>query len=246
MVRIYDATSMVALPVLTGARGLALTDALLAQARSERERLEDEGGEWPEFLERARLRLEAAAMGLEDALSPQPEGDSGKRQEADVALDHAWRNLENWAAGVLLQPDDVAPELPKLRALYDHLFANGLSFLALSFPEEYAESKVRLGFIHDEGYEAVVEALGGAWFLKALDEAHGRYGEVLELSSATSVPAEARVRDRLYEVRSQLRWWVVKVVAWRDPDEAGSDALSEALLRPLVEWENPRSSSSGT
>ncbi len=243
MGRTYSPQTMVQLPVLNAPRAVALGESLLSQARSERERVEAGGIVWPDLLVPAQARLEAAVAELSEALAPMPDAEALGR-ERDIDLDRAWSAFRNWTEGVLQQPDEVAPEIPKLRDLANRIFSEGLEFLTLTLEEEFVESRARLSVIEDEGYVPVVEALGGSWFLDTLREAQDALGEAIHVTDGTPKEVTSRVREPLDKLDHELRGWVVKVVAINEPEVAGWEALSENLLLPLVQWENPDSGSS--
>jgi hypothetical protein len=210
-----------------------LGEALLTAAEAEKEAL-------PLLIERPRARLETATQLLADELQPVEQADTGAATAADRVIDDAWRSFSVWLGALAGMPEGTFDELYKIRALHTALFSEGLSFIALSYPEEWTQSETRLKTIAEEGYESMVETLGGAPFLTNLRNAHARYGEVLGITAPIKPEERPEVRAHMLKLTDAIRAYVVKVMAYVDPEEPGSDALAEALLLPLTQWKGVR------
>jgi hypothetical protein len=232
MAREISIGKMVSLPRLNGSSALALAEQLLTMAESRK------GEGLPTFIERPRARLETAKSALKEQLKPQEEADSSAKTAADRAVDDAWRSLSGWTGAMAGMPDGSFEGQDRIRALHAMLFGEGLSFIALSFREEWTQSETRLKAIADSGYEGLIEGLGGAPFLKNLKDAHNRYGEALGIKAPVAAEEAPEVRENLDRLTSRMKEYVVKVAAWADPEEPGSPALTDALLTPLVQWKD--------
>ena len=227
--------SMVTLPRLNGAEAAALAERLVTQADAEK------GEGLPVFLARPLERVVSAAGALKGVLQPKEAVESGVRTAADRAVDDAWRGLSVWLGAMAGMPDGASEDLPALRKLNEMLFGDGLSFIILSYQEEWVQSETRLQAVDAGDYGSVIERAGGAPFLAAVRETHANYGEVLGITAPVQAEESPEVRSRMLDLTASLRTYVAKVAAYADPEEPGSEALSQALLRPLVQWRSPRS-----
>ena len=228
MAREVSIGSMVTLPRLNGASAVALGEQLLTATAA--------AGELPVFIERPRTRLATAVTALKDELMPKEEADSGAAVAADRKMDRAWRSFSEWLGAMVGMPDGAFADIDKVRALHTMIFGEGLSFIILSFREEWTQSESRLNAITEGGYEAIIQSLGGGPFLSNLKSAHTRYGEALGIKAPVSVTEAPAVRENLDKVSAAMKEYVVKVAAYPDPEEPGSNTLSETLLIPLVQW----------
>ncbi len=224
--------TMVSLPRLNGSSAFALAEQLLTTADAEK------GSGLPIFIERPRVRLKTATMALKNELQPQEEADSGVRVAADREVDNSWRSFSEWLGAMAGMPDGSVADLDKVRTLNGILFGEGLSFIVLSFREEWTQSETRLKAISDGGYEPVIDSLGGAPFLKNVKSTHGHYGEAIGIKAPLKADESPEVREHLTKLTAAMKAYVVKTVAFADPEEPGSDALSEALLVPLTQWKD--------
>jgi hypothetical protein len=192
----------------------------------------------PTFIERPRARLESAVNDLVSAVAPKETGDSKAAKNADRQVDAAWRAFFHWLESLIHLPDDQAEGLDKARTLYNLCFSKGLSFIIVSYREEWAESEARLKAVADGGYEPIVATLGGAPLLSNLKNAHIRYGEALGVKATLVERATPEVRKKMDALASAMKIYIAKAVTWADPEEPGSEALSKALLAPFVAWKD--------
>lgn len=232
MTREISTNSMVNLPRMNGAAALALAEQLLTMAEAEK------GDGLPVFIDRPRGRLITAMQGLKEQLKPQEEADTGVKTEADRRIDDAWRSFSNWLGAMAGMPDGSFEGQDKIRALNTMLFDEGLTFIVLSYREEWTQSETRLKAIDEGGFAGLIETLGGTPFLRNLKTAHARYGEALGIKAPIAVKDGPEIREHLDNVTAAMKDYVVKVAAWADPDEPGSDALTASLLAPLVNWKD--------
>ena len=110
------------------------------------------------------------------------------------------------------------------------------SFINLTFREEWTQSETRLNALDEGEFEPVVAKNGGAPLLANLRSAHARYGEVLGITSPVASEEGPEVREHFLKVIAAIKDYVVKAVAHADPEVPGSEALSESLIRPVVNW----------
>jgi hypothetical protein len=153
-------------------------------------------------------------------------------------VDGAWRSFFNWTDSLTGMAKGSFPEQDKMLSLKATVFKDGLSFIILAFREEWTQSETRLQAIADGGFEPLIEQLGGGPFLKNLKAAHAHYGEVLGIKAPIKVEENPIIRPRFLKLLSAIKSYVLKAVAYADPEEAGSEMLSSALLLPLSKWKD--------
>lgn len=157
-----------------------------------------------------------------------------KARAADRALDDAWAAMQTRLLGWTRLPDRAHPRVGDARDLYATLFPKGLQFLTLDFKDEWTESQKRLDVIAEHHLDQVVEALGGAAFLRTVARAHKVYGDALHITGGEPDP-DADVRRALAETHMALREYVAQVAATVRRSEQGSVDVAAALLAPLSE-----------
>lgn len=234
MARDISIKSMIKLPRLNGASAVTLGEQLLTEAAS--------AGDLPVFLERPRGRLAIAVTSLKgEILFKEEEG--GEATEADEDIDDAWRSFSEWLGSIAGMPAGSVEKLDAVRKLHALIFSQGLSFIILSYREEWAQSESRLKEISDGGYEETLRTLGGGPFLDRLKSAHAHYGDVLNIKTPQEETNAPAVRENMAKLAAEMKEYVAKVATYPDREEPGSAELSEKLLRPLVQWKSPKSTS---
>lgn len=122
--------------------------------------------------------------------------------------------------------------------LLDTLYPHRLDFTQLPSRAEWAQAEGRRQRMLQDGLDAQIEELGGASFVDWLKRAHAAYGVTLGITQAQpDAPSSPGLRDQRDDLLDALRSYVFKVMAYADEDDAAVRALSERLLRPIVEWE---------
>jgi hypothetical protein len=232
--REINSNKMVTLPLLNALTAVVLAEQLITIALQQA---------LPLLVERALLRLKAAVEALKAQMQPREEADSKEKRLADRALDNAWRSLHQWLGALILMPSSSLPARDQLQALYDLLFYDGMLFINVSYREQWTETETRLKAIADGGYETVIAENGGAPLLAHLEDAQVKYGKVLGIRAPLDVKKSPAIRENYRVLLDAIRSYVVKAVAWADPEEPGSEALSESLIQPVVNWQDPRTKS---
>ena len=128
----------------------------------------------------------------------------------------------------------ASPRKEQAQLLLDQLFPDGLSFLALSYRDEWFESTRRLRIIEEEGLaEPIAAVTGHPSFLEAVRVAHDAYGDALSITEADSAEEAPSLADGMRELRDAISLYVVQVIAWAQQD--GGRHLEEAYqaLRPI-------------
>ncbi|OJY20549.1 MAG: hypothetical protein BGO98_04465 [Myxococcales bacterium 68-20] len=150
---------------------------------------------------------------------------------ADSAVDRMWSAVANrLAANIELGGADGA-EAARIYAL---LFAKGLTFLTLRYPEQWAEGEAILGRITSEGLEPTLDRLVGAPFLRELRARQAAYGEALGITKVkAATPEPVNLVEPLREARAALGTYVrVLIAAVENGDFDEASAIP--MLAPLA------------
>ena len=233
MARDVSLENLVTLPRLNAYSAMALGEQLLSAAEAEA----GEGG-LPLPIERPRIRLRTAVGGLKVELEPQESANSMAAVISDRILDRGWHSLSAWSEGLAGLPPEELSDVDQIHSLNSTVFSEGLSFVNLPHREEWGQSETRLNAIRKGGFEPLIERLGGAPFLAHLRKAHQEYGKVLGITQPLKIEENPKIRVHLQKLAEALRDYVLKVAAYAEPDEPGSEELSTALLAPFTGWED--------
>jgi len=242
MSRSYTNLEMITLPTVSASDQVVLVTRLGTAYHNQRASLAQQGEALPSGVVKAMTRLETAGGDLANEL--QPTGtDSKAAVSADSAVDDAWGALRDWLTGWTRLPAARVPNAEHLAALYRVLFGDGgLSFLTLSYENEWQQSQARIDAMAQERYRGLIAVLGGVPFMETLLEAQTAYGQVLGITSSSA--AAAAVREKMLAAQEALRDYVLKVRALVEPDDDATEALAGALLEPLTSWDSRSTSSS--
>ena len=245
MGRYYSIAKLLPFPVLNSNNGVALCNGLQAAVDTQRQLLAKDDLSLPSFLEYPLARMRTANETLKALLLP-PLEDTQAAKSADQDEDQAWGLLHQFLDVTQNLPVSVNAYQPEAKAIFELLFQDGKMFLSLPFREEYVQAETRLKALVDQGYEEVIEAMGGASYLKYLKEVHAKYGEVLGMEDREAPSSTVKRGEALRDLRRAMKEYAFKVLAWPDVEVKGSQELCDALLEPLLTWEDTPSSSSGS
>lgn len=242
MTRWTTENEIVQLPIMSAADAVALGTALETRARAA-------PGPLPSSIDSGLGDMCASCRALALAVQARLQDestDSQRRVTADRVLDSVWGATESWCRGFLRLPLTVQTEpfVESAQTLADTLFADGLKFTQLRFRVQWFESQNRLDLIDKLGLEQQFEMLGGRIYLYMLREAHREYGDVLGITDRDDPVALPSVRDALDRFRSDLRRYVVRVMAHVEPAQPATRELADDLLAPLNHWKPAPSSAS--
>jgi hypothetical protein len=242
MTRGYTTQDLVALPRLNAREADVLATQLLSAAKA----TEDAGSPLPPELSRPLGRLRPASVKLGEVLEPR-EGDTPVKKKADKLIDTCWKATQKWLDGWRILPgEDNLINRNKAESLFNICFSDGLAFTKFRYPIEWRESGGKLSAIERAGHRQTFTDLGGAVFLSTLEKAQAHYGEVLGITTPPpDVDPDAAIRPQLDALLEAMRDYVGKVGAYPDPELPGSQELSNRLLRPIVEWDPLKASTSG-
>jgi hypothetical protein len=240
--RPISADTLVALPRLSGISTARLVQELLTAAKAEKK--------LPPFIvpDRDELAVVLEALHVELAKRVSGEGEDTPRVgAADRIEDNAFGALFDFLSSWARLPADQHPESASAASVLQNVFAGGLAFLAVKPHNEWQEAEIRIRLITDKGHEATIEKLGGKPFLAHLAVAHKAYGSALGITTVNQVvesPAIRVARDAAVEV---IRGYVLRVAALVRKSDPQSEALSQRLLEPIVNWrESPAKGGAAT
>lgn len=218
----FASEDLIQLPRLSASEAASLIAEMLLIAQGR--------GELPNAIERSRARLEVARTELAAALRKMAGGAAtpSARRQAERAIDAAWEATYDWLSGWCKLSEEASPHRAKARALFALVFGEAVAYARLPYKIAGAESKERLAAIDRDGHEATFEALGGSAFLAELRRTL--------IAADVSAPGAADAHAELAIAAGALRQYVGRVMSHADPEVAGSEALSEELLRPLARF----------
>ena len=240
MARTFTPQDFVSIPRGDASRTHTLILQVVAHTRGVEAALNAQGLALPTFLLRALARLEAAAEALYQELGKAPPPPGADRKGADLALDHAWGALKAGIDAWLALPTSTQPKMRELqdavRTLLQQVFPDGLRFLAEDYYTEYNHSSTKLDLLAGKEATLLLTRLSFDGMVDVIHDAHRAYAEALGLTDTVTATPSPELREKLDAATATLREYIVKVVAWSDPEEPGSAALSETLLTPMTQW----------
>ena len=186
----------------------------------------------PKIVKEAASKMVEAKDALVLSWRTEPTPTESDRRPADVALDRAWAALPARLKAFTALPVADFPETEKAEMLLRQVFPDGLRFLQLPYNQEWAESEKRLQMIEAEGWVDTVKELAGPRFLAGVIKAHGVYGKVLGITTA-SASEKPKVRmENLRKLRIAMRRYVYAVLALVEDDATANAA--RAALKPIA------------
>lgn len=229
MGRTFERSDLVELPTLDAQSAYSLGQELLTQAAQEGRRL-------PSGIERARGRLSdqlAALHRVQQQRLGGPPIDSRRTRIADEGEDAGFAVLHGWLSALARLPATY-PESEQAQAMLDVLFGDGLRFTQLPYKKEWAEAEARLARMSRDGFDKIIEALGGRSILHNLRRAHDEYGRALGITSPSPEAELISLREPFDGVLAALRSYVLQAASYADAeDRPEALALVERLLAPL-------------
>lgn len=120
----------------------------------------------------------------------------------------------------------------RTRALEIHetLFADGLAFLRMSFPQQHAEGERRLALVEKHDLRKDLEGLVGKPFVAELYEAQQEYGEALGITVPAEPEAEtARILEPLRSVFEAIATYAVHLISLARADAKRTADVRRAL-----------------
>lgn len=248
MERTYAHVDLVQLPKVNANGGLALGKEMLTTADAQKP-LPERIAKSVKKLRTSYEALRVAAQGRHlDPATP----DSEAARLADRDVDAGWSGGYDWARGWAKLPGaSNAEKVAAARQILAELYADGLQFTQIAFKLEWAESQTRIDYIHEKGLDAKFALLGGQDILATIRTTHDAYGKALGLTKAkAAAPTAPSLREPLEAFLAVLRSYVVRVSDHVEEGDEKSEALAQALLKPLAAWRtsagSPQAASAGT
>ncbi len=226
--------AMVVLPRMSRRSAQTLSERLVEQCEKE--------GSIPPFIERPRRRLARAIREFSVQETPSDPNEPSVDKEAR-ALDDAWRLFSSWLGAFAGLPEEYAPDVGRIRALNRMLFRSGRPLILIPSREEWAQSEFQLSALAGGGFEPIIARLGGGPFLDRVKDAHASYGKALGIRVPVKMENDDEAWDLLQSLLSAMKSYIAKVAAYADPDDSGSEILSQTLLSPLFEFRETPSAS---
>jgi hypothetical protein len=183
----------------------------------------------PEVVKDAARGVRTSVVALQEGWSARSSEQPLESKPADQRVDKAWGALRaSLAAAQSLT--GTAREVAATLVL-DFVLPDGLGFLNLRFPREWAESERRLQMVATPEWEERIRlATGGPEFLDELRAAHAHYGQVLGITGPAAPAEEVNLTERLRELRAAIKRYALQVVAWSSQDGVDSSVAGAALL----------------
>ena len=234
MTRTFEPNDLISLPRLDANQAAVLAQQLEAAA------LDDQGSPrvLPEAVQSALDDVKTDRAALQEALGGAPTASDLRAIDRleDDAIAALFVLIEAWArlAGQI-------PEGDIARSVGERLGVDeGLAFVNLAPREEWGVVETKLQVIEREQLDAQLAQLGAAPLLAHLRAVHARYGEATGATKASKAPDTALVRGRYDALRTSLRHYAAAVAGSVQRKKPETQALAEALLKPLASWPSRR------
>lgn len=167
--------------------------------------------------------------------------DMTSREDQEVAndnVDDAWRGIEHVLHGATFLTDGESPGREEATKLYHDVFGatKPLAFINFRPARQWDASLPRLEKLSTPEAEAILNAVGGERYLKALRRDHATFGRAYGLLAHTR-PTDERVTDTRAEhlaAQAAVREYVFKVSAQIDDEDPESVRLARFLLAPYT------------
>lgn len=242
MQRTFTSVDLVELPRMDALTVIALASTIIAAA----EKVIKEGplpGPLPDKAAKSLARITSRIPILQQAIEKQGAKLPLTVKEIDHTVDVIVRAIceivQAWAR--------IAPFLPQgadAQKVADRIFGDGLKFLSFAAVKQWGIVDAKLKAIDAEGLTPIFQNLGALPLLQLAQEKNKLYGDVIGTTQAPEEsPEVGAARMALIE---EIRVYVIRVVASVDVEEdPQTQARADALLRPVMEWQSPKPSSSG-
>jgi hypothetical protein len=157
------------------------------------------------------------------------------KRGVDLAMDRAWQAFERRATDYIELGPEFASDQAEAAEMHRVLFPNGMAFLALPYPEQWAEGEAILHRIAERELEGAIARFVGAPFLAQVRARHATYGEALGITKPKpSVVEEATMVEPLRETRAALATYARVLVAAVENEDL-DPKMAQAALAPIAE-----------
>jgi hypothetical protein len=224
---LFDATPYLRAPKQDVPATVALAVALLAAVPKKAP---------PRVIKEAK-RLRKAVTRLQFAWSQRQRAlvsDSADLRPFDNRLDTAWGALKQRLDAFATLPEDTTADAARAASIVRAIFGDGLAFLKLPFPAEWAESGERLARIDSDGHAKSIDELAGPLFLEEVRVAHASFGDALGITRPIGAAAEmATVREPYMDVLRAIGDYGLQIAALVDRDDPSTVEMARAALQPI-------------
>jgi hypothetical protein len=184
----------------------------------------------PEVIGSAR-KMRTSIVALQSAWARQPDR-AVDRRPADQASDAAWAAFDARLDGYASLPAERHPEAARATEIRATLLPDGLGFLKLPYPSQWAEQERRLQVIDARGMAPEIDEICGPAFLQEIRATHAAYGEALGITSPSPRPPSQSLTEPLREAQRAIARYLRKVSSMgEDGDEAA--AMARRALAPV-------------
>lgn len=151
-------------------------------------------------------------------------------READTRLDRAVRAFSMRLEALTLLHADAGPDVETAEKAHQRLFPEGLRFLTLPYPQQWAHCDRLLSTLDDdEALAADVERLVGETTLGEVRAAQQAYGDVLGITSARQTAQSVSLVAPLDAVREAIIGYALQIIAMQSDDPSRLPAARKAL-----------------
>jgi hypothetical protein len=153
----------------------------------------------------------------------------------DNANDVAWGALIDRLTAYAALPHERYPLAERASAILASLKLIDRGWLAIDFPEQWAEGNKRLTRVAAEGLRGELVDLAGEDFVAETERTHKAYGDALGIT-ATKGPThveEADLSTHLRDTARAIADYAVQLLAMYDPDDRENDRAVRHALEPL-------------
>lgn len=151
-------------------------------------------------------------------------------KQADNRVDRAFRAMAMRIEALTLLSADAGSDVDVAIDAYQRLFPDGMRFLNLPHPQQWAHCDRILATIDDDAKLAAdVERLVGKTTMKEVRAAQQAYGEVLGITSARQSADAVPLVEPLEAVRSSIVAYMVQLIAMQSDDPSRLPAARKAL-----------------
>ena len=219
-------TEYLTIPVVKSARILVLAKALYLRAQTVKEALS--------VGELVIAAIAALKEGIDQLAATLELGDEKPDRVAiDAKLDASWRGLYYLLQAFTELEHNQSAKAAKAKSLLAKLFpADSLSFIRLSFNEEWSASQARLSTI-DEALAGALDELGATPFVESLRADHQAYSEMLGLEGKHEPKEEVTAYLEARALREAIQDYVFTLIPYAN--SASTEALVVDALAPIVE-----------
>jgi hypothetical protein len=161
-------------------------------------------------------------------------GKAADPRAADHGVDLSWAGMnERLGAFRRLSPQRY-PRAGKASKLVEALFPNGMGFLRLPYPQEWAESERLLNLIDEDKLAPALNDLCGPEFLIEIRRSHLAYGEALGITSEKAADPElVKMNGPLLDLSEVMRRYLIKIIAELDTGKESDLAVLRRALKPI-------------